>query len=31
MCAGKCIQKFATSVTSAQWDHITLQGSDGPD
>lgn len=27
---GKCIQKFATFVTSAQWDHITLQGSDGP-
>lgn len=27
---GKCIQKFANYVTSAQWDHITLQGSDGP-
>jgi proteasome accessory factor A len=27
---GKCIQKFANHVTSAQWDHITLQGSDGP-
>jgi Pup amidohydrolase len=27
---GKCIQKFATSVISAQWDHITLQGADGP-
>ncbi len=27
---GKCIQKFATFVTSAQWDHITLQGSNGP-
>jgi proteasome accessory factor A len=27
---GKCIQKFATFVTSAQWDHITLQGTDGP-
>jgi proteasome accessory factor A len=25
---GKCIQKFASHVTSAQWDHITLQGSD---
>jgi Pup amidohydrolase len=27
---GKCIQKFASYVTSAQWDHITLQGSEGP-
>jgi Pup amidohydrolase len=27
---GKCIQKFAAFVTSAQWDHITLQGSEGP-
>jgi proteasome accessory factor A len=27
---GKCIQKFADDVISAQWDHITLQGSDGP-
>lgn len=27
---GKCIQKFASAVISAQWDHITLQGSDGP-
>jgi proteasome accessory factor PafA2 len=27
---GKCIQKFASAVTSAQWDHITLQGTDGP-
>jgi proteasome accessory factor PafA2 len=27
---GKCIQKFANHVTSAQWDHITLQGSHGP-
>ncbi len=27
---GKCIQKFAASVASAQWDHITLQGRDGP-
>jgi Pup amidohydrolase len=26
---GKCIQKFADFVTSAQWDHITLQGSEG--
>jgi len=27
---GKCIQKFASSVIAAQWDHITLQGTDGP-
>ncbi len=27
---GRCIQKFASFVISAQWDHITLQGSDGP-
>jgi len=27
---GKCIQKFASAVTAAQWDHITLQGTDGP-
>ena len=27
---GRCIQKFAASVIAAQWDHITLQGSDGP-
>ena len=27
---GKCIQKFAAHVTSAQWDHITLQGRRGP-
>jgi Pup amidohydrolase len=27
---GKCIQKFAAAVISAQWDHITLQGNDGP-
>src|SRR3989454_160304 len=27
---GKCIQRFASSVIAAQWDHITLQGSDGP-
>jgi proteasome accessory factor A len=27
---GKCIQKFASAVTAAQWDHITLQGREGP-
>jgi proteasome accessory factor A len=27
---GRCIQKFSTSVISAQWDHITLQGTDEP-
>ncbi len=27
---GKCIQKFSSAVLSAQWDHVTLQGSDGP-
>ena len=27
---GRCIQKFSASVISAQWDHITLQGSHGP-
>jgi proteasome accessory factor A len=27
---GRCIQKFASSVISAQWDHITLQGSRRP-
>jgi len=27
---GRCIQKFSASVMSAQWDHITLQGSRGP-
>ena len=27
---GKCVQKFAGAILSAQWDHITLQGSDGP-
>jgi proteasome accessory factor A len=27
---GRCIQKFASSVVAAQWDHITLQGSHGP-
>jgi proteasome accessory factor A len=26
---GKCIQKFASSVESAQWDHITLHGGGG--
>jgi proteasome accessory factor A len=26
---GRCIQKFSASVVSAQWDHITLQGSRG--
>ncbi|HKS35889.1 MAG TPA: proteasome accessory factor PafA2 family protein [Verrucomicrobiae bacterium] len=30
MVRGKCIQKFAASVISAQWDHITLQGANGP-
>lgn len=27
---GKCIQKFSSAVLAAQWDHITLEGSDGP-
>jgi Pup amidohydrolase len=27
---GRCIQKFAALVVAAQWDHITLQGSQGP-
>ena len=27
---GKCVQKFSSSVISAQWDHITLQGTNGP-
>ncbi|MBA4147718.1 MAG: proteasome accessory factor PafA2 family protein [Verrucomicrobia bacterium] len=27
---GKCVQKFSSAVLSAQWDHVTLQGSDGP-
>jgi proteasome accessory factor A len=27
---GRCIQKFASSVLAAQWDHITLQGTRGP-
>ncbi len=26
---GKCIQKFPSSVVSAQWDHLTLQGRRG--
>jgi proteasome accessory factor A len=26
---GKCIQKFAPQVESAQWDHITLQSGGG--
>lgn len=27
---GKCIQKFSDQVQSAQWDHITLEGTNGP-
>lgn len=27
---GRCIQKFSAAVISAQWDHITLQGANGP-
>lgn len=27
---GRCIQKFSAYVISAQWDHITLQGANGP-
>jgi Pup amidohydrolase len=27
---GRCVQRFAAQVLSAQWDHITLQGSGGP-
>lgn len=27
---GRCVQKFAEDVLSAQWDHITLRGEDGP-
>ena len=27
---GKCIQKFSDAVLAAQWDHITLEGSEGP-
>jgi proteasome accessory factor A len=30
MVRGKCVQRFASAVISAQWDHITLQGVDGP-
>ncbi len=27
---GRCIQKFSQHVVSAQWDHVTLQGTNGP-
>jgi proteasome accessory factor A len=27
---GRCIQKFASAVVACQWDHITLQGRNGP-
>jgi Pup amidohydrolase len=27
---GKCIQKFSSAVIAAQWDHITLEGANGP-
>jgi Pup amidohydrolase len=27
---GRCVQKFADDVLAAQWDHITLRGSNGP-
>ncbi|MEO8428781.1 MAG: proteasome accessory factor PafA2 family protein, partial [Verrucomicrobiota bacterium] len=27
---GRCIQKFASAVVACQWDHITLQGKNGP-
>ncbi|MEO6034438.1 MAG: proteasome accessory factor PafA2 family protein [Verrucomicrobiota bacterium] len=27
---GKCIQKFGSSILSAQWDHVTLRGKPGP-
>ncbi|MDQ6632743.1 MAG: proteasome accessory factor PafA2 family protein [Verrucomicrobiota bacterium] len=27
---GKCIQKFPHAILSAQWDHITLEGKNGP-
>ena len=27
---GKCIQRFGQAILSAQWDHVTLQGSRGP-
>ena len=30
MVRGKCVQRFASEVISAQWDHITLQGAGGP-
>jgi Pup amidohydrolase len=26
---GRCIQKFPAAIVSAQWDHVTLQGSHG--
>jgi proteasome accessory factor A len=27
---GRCIQKFCSAVLAAQWDHITLEGVNGP-
>jgi Pup amidohydrolase len=27
---GKCVQKFGTAVTSAQWDHIVVESKKGP-
>jgi proteasome accessory factor A len=27
---GKCVQKFGTAVTSAQWDHIVVESKNGP-
>jgi proteasome accessory factor A len=27
---GRCVQKFAPAILSAQWDHVTLQGEGGP-
>lgn len=27
---GRCVQKFPDDVISAQWDHVTLRGRDGP-
>jgi Pup amidohydrolase len=27
---GRCIQKFCSAVLAAQWDHITLDGDNGP-
>ncbi len=27
---GRCIQKFCSKVIAAQWDHITLEGDNGP-